>query len=177
MDGPSVTAPRILALDLSLTATGICFDGDTRLLKFPKLRGWARIEAITDAIDDLASVSDLVVLEGYSFGSRGATLFQIAELGGIVRCDLVRRRVVYVDVPPSTLKRFATGRGNATKIDMVVAARERFGLCGTTDDNEADAYLLWCMARHAYGDPVADVPKVQAEAIKAVAWPARLATV
>ena len=166
-----MTAPRILALDLSLTATGVCFDGDTRLLKFPKLRGWERVAAITEAIDDLASVSDLVVIEGYSFGSRGATLFQIAELGGIVRCDLVREHTPYVDVPPSTLKRFATGRGNATKIDMVVAARERFGLCGTTDDNECDAFLLWALARQWYGLPIASIPKTHLQGLEKVSWP------
>jgi hypothetical protein len=37
--------------------------------------------------------------------------------------------------------------------------------------------MVTAMARHAYGDPVTDVPKVQAEAIKAVTWPARLAAV
>jgi hypothetical protein len=47
---------------------------------------------------------------------------------------------------------------------MIAAAIRRFGFKGS-DNNEADAYLLWCMARHAYGHPVARVPLVQSECV------------
>ena len=54
---------------------------------------------------------------------------------------------------------------------MIAAAIRRFGFAGC-DNNEADAYLLWCMARAAYAEPVASVPVVQAEALDKIAWPA-----
>jgi Holliday junction resolvasome RuvABC endonuclease subunit len=44
-------------------------------------------------------------------------------------------------VPVGTLKKWATGKGNAKKAEMIEAARDHTGL-DITDDNEADAVLL-----------------------------------
>ena len=164
--------PRILALDLSLTATGYCKDDDMGVIKTPanKLRGWERIDDIVSRIGDLTLGVDVAVIEGYSYASKGRSIFQIAELGGIVRWELYSRRLPYVDVAPSCLKRYATGKGNANKDAMIAAAIHRFGFQGS-DNNEADAFLLYCMARHAYGHPVARVTAVQAESVGKVEWP------
>ena len=53
------------------------------------------------------------------------------------------RSVAYEGVPVGTIKRFATGRGNADKAAMVAAIQAR-GF-RPADDNEADAIalLLW----------------------------------
>ena len=161
--------PTILALDLSLTCTGVCRDGQCSRIS-TKLRGWPRLERIVSDITDAAVGCDVGVIEGYSFGSKGRSVFQIAELGGIVRWELLDRGLLIVDVPPSSLKRYATGRGNAGKDEMIAAAIRRFGFEGSSND-EADAYLLWHMALHAYGSPVVDVPKAQAEAVGKVEWP------
>jgi Holliday junction resolvasome RuvABC endonuclease subunit len=166
-----VTAPRILALDLSLTRTGVCRpDGSCSVIRTGHLRGMPRIDDIARQVQSLARGADLVVIEGYSFGSQGRATFDVAELGGCVRFLLHRLGMQYVDVPPATLKKFATGKGNSPKDAMIAEAIRRFGFAGF-DNNEADAYLLWCLARHAYGVPVVDVPKVQAEAAGKVAWP------
>jgi len=165
-------ATRILALDLSLTRTGVCRpDGETSCIVTGALRGMKRIDAIARQVHALALDADFVAIEGYSFGSKGRSIFDVAELGGCIRFLLYRLRVPFVDVPPSTLKKYATGKGNAPKDAMISAAIRRFDFAGS-DNNEADAYLLWCMARQAYGDPVAKVPQVQAEAVGKVAWPA-----
>lgn len=56
------------------------------------------------------------------------------------------RSVPYEGVPVGTIKRFATGRGNADKAAVVAAMRAR-GFA-PADDNEADAIalLLWATA-------------------------------
>ncbi len=56
-----------------------------------------------------------------------------------------RQGVAYQGVPVGTIKRFATGKGNAGK-DAVVAAMRQRGF-RPADDNEADAIaiLLWAM--------------------------------
>lgn len=163
--------PRVLALDLSLVRTGVCEpDGTTSCIATGKLRGMSRIDAIARQVQALVRGVDLVVLEGYSFGSQGRAVFDIGELGGCVRFLLYRLSVPYVDVAPSSLKKYAAGKGNCGKDMMIAAAIRRFGFAGT-DNNEADSYLLWCMAREAYGHPVAAVPKLQAEAITKVSWP------
>ena len=69
------------------------------------------------------------------YGGLMATLETWAELRG----------VPYQGVPVGTIKRHATGKGNAPKQAMIDAARER-GF-SPTDDNEADAIaiLLWAI--------------------------------
>ena len=54
--------------------------------------------------------------------------------------------IAYQGVPVGTIKRFATGKGNADKAAVIDALRER-GF-SPTDDNEADAIaiLLWANA-------------------------------
>jgi Holliday junction resolvasome RuvABC endonuclease subunit len=53
--------------------------------------------------------------------------------------------IAYQGVPVGTIKRFATGKGNADKQAMIAATRER-GF-DPSDDNEADAIaiLLWAL--------------------------------
>ena len=58
---------------------------------------------------------------------------------------LVRLREAYQGVPVGTIKRHATGKGNAPKEAMIAAARAH-GF-SPADDNEADAIalLLWAI--------------------------------
>lgn len=51
------------------------------------------------------------------------------------------RRVPYQGVPVGTIKKFATGKGNANK-DMMVAAARGWGY-EPVDDNEADAIAIF----------------------------------
>ena len=44
-------------------------------------------------------------------------------------------------VPVGTIKKFASGKGNASKQQMIEAVEDRFG-CIVADDNEADAIAL-----------------------------------
>jgi len=59
------------------------------------------------------------------------------------------RGIAYEGVPVATIKRFATGRGNADKAAMIAAMRTR-GFA-PTDDNEADAIALLLFATLAAG--------------------------
>ena len=106
------------------------------------------------------------MIEGYSFGSpkaggRGA--IDRAELGGILRLKLLPHCGEIIEVPPTTLKKFACGRGNADKSEVVSALARRFDRHFTTDD-QADAFGLVEMALCFSGwrEPV---NKAQAEVI------------
>ncbi|HYZ34993.1 MAG TPA: hypothetical protein VE684_22255 [Crenalkalicoccus sp.] len=59
------------------------------------------------------------------------------------------RGIAYEGVPVGTIKRFATGRGNADKAAMVAAMRAR-GFA-PADDNEADAIALLLWATESQG--------------------------
>lgn len=55
------------------------------------------------------------------------------------RCE--RERVPYRGIPVATAKRGATGRGNASKADVIAGVRDLLNV-DTDDDNEADALAL-----------------------------------
>ena len=64
--------------------------------------------------------------------------------GGIVAMIAAvcqERGVPYVGIPVGTIKRAATGKGNASKDEMMQAAGKRWPTAIGCDDNEADA--LW----------------------------------
>ena len=64
-----------------------------------------------------------IVLEGFSFNSRGASYLDLAVSNAFVRKALCERygseRIIVL--PPALVKKFATGKGNATKERMVEA--------------------------------------------------------
>jgi Holliday junction resolvasome RuvABC endonuclease subunit len=109
----------------------------------------------------------LVAIEGYSYASHGRSTVSLAELGGIVRYGLWCEGIIYIDVPPSTLKKYATGKGNADKGAMLVAAVKRLGYEGT-DNNEADARWLHAVGMALMGKPVANVPELHRNALGAL---------
>lgn len=57
---------------------------------------------------------DLVVLEDYSYASTGRT-FQIGEHFGLLKYKMKCSMIPFVTVPPTVIKKFATGKGNAKK--------------------------------------------------------------
>lgn len=52
-----------------------------------------------------------------------------------------KRALPYAGAPVGTIKKWATGKGNASK-DQMVAAVNGWGYDGVTDDNQADAICL-----------------------------------
>lgn len=161
--------PSILALDLSVTATGWCLNRESGVIK-SRLKGWERIAEITSEVFVKAFGIDVCVIEGYAFGAQGRGVYQLAELGGIVRYWLWQHHITTVEINASTLKKYATGHGNASKDQMIAAAIRRFYFAGD-ENNQADAYLLWCMAREAYGGPIAKVPADRAALVHRLGWP------
>lgn len=57
---------------------------------------------------------DCVAIEGYSMGSKGK-VFNIAENTGILKHTLWMCDIYFELIPPTTNKKAATGKGNATK--------------------------------------------------------------
>ncbi|MEU4332361.1 hypothetical protein [Nonomuraea dietziae] len=166
--------PRVVGLDLSLTGTGIATDAGMQRVRCGDLRGCTRFSWIASAVFDDGTVqaSDLVVIEGPSYGSMsGAGHHEAAGLWWhiVYRLDLLE--VPYAVVPPSTLKKYATGIGSATKPDMRMALFQRTGI-DERDDNKVDAWWLRAAGLEVLGSPPVDVPKAQRDALAKVSWPA-----
>lgn len=168
---------RLLALDLSLRATGWarntagfnsgCFP------ELKKVNGIPRLQKIRDGILGLTESGgpDLVIIEGISFGSKGAMHAEICGLAYLVRVSLTEAGIPWTEVPPSTLKKFATGKGNADKADVLAAAIRRLNYQGS-DHNEADALWLLQMGLHFYSLPGrVELPEAHRCSLAKVQWP------
>jgi Holliday junction resolvasome RuvABC endonuclease subunit len=166
---------QVIGLDLSLRHTGIAYpDGTTLVVDGTKERGPQRWATIYDTIAMnlwcAGGSLHLAVIEGYAYAAAGRALFDLCELGGLIRWELHRRAVPWLVVPPTTLKKYATGKGQATKTEMVIAARERLGYTGT-DDNEADALWLRAVGLDLLDEPPCALPKVNRKVLDRLTWP------
>lgn len=146
-------AMSYLGIDASLEGTGLCLlceDGsvkDMRTVRPGGLRGMARLALIKAAACELLRPMNQVrgaAIEGYAFGAVNQA-FSLGEIGGILRLLMHEHEVPYVDVPPISLKKFATGSTHADKDDMIAAAKALGAQ--PEDDNQADAYHLAWLAR------------------------------
>lgn len=160
----------VIGLDLSLSRTGIAeHDGTARVVK-GKGDGVPRLLAIEKEV--LAAVwrsptKALAVIEGYTYATTHAA-HVLGELGGVIRVALWRDDVRYVVIAPGTLKKYATGKGNAGKIEVIQAAGKRLGYEGH-DDNEADALWLRAIGLELLGTPEVVMPLSHREALAKVA--------
>lgn len=73
-----------------------------------------RYKNISSWAVDKARGSAMVMVEDYSMGSKGR-VFHIAENCGILKHDLYVNEIPYDTVPPTVLKKFASGKGNSPK--------------------------------------------------------------
>lgn len=161
---------RVVGIDPSLTATGIATPEVLLTVKHPKLRGAERLIALRDAILHRIGTPDLIVLEGYSYGSRGRGMLNLGELGGVIRVAFHEAGYPLAIVPPAVLKRYATGRGNCVKELVGTAAVRRLDI-DPADSDQADAAWLRAMGCDAVGEPLCPMPAAHRAALKGVDWP------
>jgi Holliday junction resolvasome RuvABC endonuclease subunit len=167
---------RIVGLDLSLTATGVADQAGARVLRTGHLRGPERLKKLGAEIDRICTgkdyleiKADVVVMEGPSFGSEHSHQYSIGKLAGVVEVCLYQRGIPFVVVPPSTLKKFATNKGNASK-DMVLAEAVRMNN-EINDNNAADAFWLRLMGLAHYEQRDVIAPAFRAAVLKSIEWP------
>lgn len=123
-------------------------DPQTRLWKFPpKDSAGMRLGDIyvmlVTFFTQLQNAYDEVhiAMEGYANG-RTFNREKMGELGGVVKMS--HATVFGTDptvVPPTSLKKFVTGKGTASKDDMVSAVQSKWAK-DITNNNVADAYGL-----------------------------------
>jgi hypothetical protein len=80
------------------------------------------------ALSLLPDDSVQIWIEGYSFGSTGSRLFQIAENTGCLKQNLHSHNYAFNTVPPTSIKKFATDKGNANKALMISTFKEKTGI-------------------------------------------------
>jgi crossover junction endodeoxyribonuclease RuvC len=173
-----------MALDLSLTGTGLCVLSKNRV-RYQYLR--------TDLIHNLPkradsqvyngkfygtdeeriayivlmvmeewreSQPDIVLIEGYSFGSKGRALSGLHELGGVMKHHLWAAEALWLPIAPTALKTYSTGNHRADKEAMLARARMMWPACPNHD--VADAFLLARLGMRRYDKLVESVIREEA---------------
>jgi hypothetical protein len=157
--------PLVVGLDLSMTATGICYTtGETCTVK-PRSKGDARLTEIRNEVRTAVYGADFVVIEDLPTHAHGAGITGMVQ--GAIRV-MLQSGPPYALLPPATLKKFATGRGNCGKPEMAVALFKRAGL-ELPDDNQVDAWWLRAAGLQILGFPAVQVPAAQVAALPAEA--------
>ena len=83
--------------------------------RFTKISSWVHTSLRGYGDMELFAGKTVVHLEGYSYGSKGQAIFQIAENCGILKYSLLNIKIEYNIIVPSIVKKFATDKGNANK--------------------------------------------------------------
>lgn len=158
---------NILALDLgtdtgyaSGDVSGLNFSiGSWKLATAKEIRQWGserltrrrdpRPQRLCEKILAMPHVPDLIVFEDIMFAS---STLQV-QLWSALRTSLwmcLGNEVRFDCVPVTTLKKFATGSGAATKEQMkhVFIHHETDRPAGLYDDDAIDAYFIWKWAKH-----------------------------
>ena len=103
--------------------------------------GAERLGYIRDQLELLLPpTTKVAALEGYSYDSVGR-VFELGEIGGVVRVLLHDLGVETLIVAPASLKKFVTGSAQATKQMMRMTTYTKWGLDIDSDD-ACDAHGL-----------------------------------
>jgi Holliday junction resolvasome RuvABC endonuclease subunit len=142
---------RVVGIDPSLTSLGIAYvNADGRMNAFAiksKQRGMTRLLQIEEQVQEylVGLKPELVVYEGYALGFRGKsnTIFDLGELGGILKRLILAQGIDILLTPPTSLKMFVTGKGNADKDAVAKIVRQETGqVFKTSDQNDAAGLVM-----------------------------------
>jgi crossover junction endodeoxyribonuclease RuvC len=173
---------RIIGLDLSLASTGVAGyePGQVELHRVQsKSRGSTladranRLHSLLDQVWEHVTYSDLVVVEGPSLGqSRQGGQHDRAGLWWLVVSSARLSDLPVAEIPPACVKKYATGKGNASKDEVLAAVVRRYPDVPVMGNDEADALALVAMAAHHYQvSTLPTVPQTHAAALEKVNWP------
>jgi Holliday junction resolvasome RuvABC endonuclease subunit len=158
-----------VGLDLSLTSSGLARItwGPGTVVTETWHRGVGGLTTITDPAErcrvlhglktdivDWVAPCDLVVVEKLVPNPASRSTNERAALWYLVVSALVSRGVRVAELHPSTLKVYATGRGDAKKPDMRAAARAAWPEVVTSCSDEDDALWLAGVGVHLLDGPL-----------------------
>lgn len=179
---------KAIGIDQSETGTGIACVADTLhcleydFLPFKGVTGVRRIRMILARILDFVKrhQPDVIAMEGYAMNLRFrgmGRIIDLAELGGCIKVALwgagYRDELGnFFVIPPTSNKKFAIGKGNATKEEMVegVSRDARYPF-SHDNDNVIDAYALAVFALALAGRYPLPLTKEQEEALRTLQDP------
>jgi crossover junction endodeoxyribonuclease RuvC len=153
---------KVLGVDIATHTGMLLLEGDEHRAKSigPKLKGYCRLQSIAKEFQRTLDLwkPDSIVIEGYAHSRIMGidTFITIVEVSTLIRMSMYERGLSWIEVTPKTLKKFATGKGNADKDEMATHIYEKWGFKSTNSDI-IDAYAL---ARLGQMEPI-DLSKLE----------------
>lgn len=106
-------------------------------------------------LDFLSCGVALAAIEGPSLNSQNRP-FDMGGAYGIYKLVLMQRRIPFTIVPPKSLKKYFTGKGNATKEEMFAAQKDADCRgCEFPQNDMVDAYALALLAQDVHNGKAA----------------------
>lgn len=184
---------RVVGIDSSLTGSGVAridergialsvvgSQGrqlDDLATRTTRLRGNVRriLDFALDGLDRQArGPLPVFAIEGPAFTTKGHAHDRSGQWWLLVH--LLAKEGIVVEIPPSSLKLYATNRGNADKDEVLAAAIRAFPEVDVRNNNAADALWLAAMVRRQVAAPIEKSrSKVAASALDRVRWPSAIA--
>jgi crossover junction endodeoxyribonuclease RuvC len=178
-----VAVTAVLGIDPSLTATATCWiDGEappklemgrTKPTGQDALAKLARMKRQAEFASSYAGASKVVLIEAPSLASAGRATRDLAGLWWVMFAELIRHAPVVGVVPPSVLKKWTTGAGNADKFRVGQHIAKRWPDVELLGDDQSDALVLASIGLH-HLDALPWTPTAfQVEALGKVEWNVR----
>jgi crossover junction endodeoxyribonuclease RuvC len=135
---------RFVGIDPSTKTGFVALDQHGEVMRAKELTGVGSQDPkrMITMIDDIMAhiqKGDQIVIEGFGYASQQA--IQLGGIGWGIRMALMRRGYPYTEIAPGGVKKFATGKGNAAKEDMVQPICEQWGFQHPSD-NVLDAFVM-----------------------------------
>jgi Holliday junction resolvasome RuvABC endonuclease subunit len=160
----------VIGLDVSLVSTGVAIrtsDGSAvrvTAVSTPKksaptdlCRQRSILARVSEILDELEEYDRHVFFEDYAFSSFTGKAFTRAELVGMLMLRAAEAGCAVYTVGISALKRYISGKGNASKEEMCAAAASRWGFVysgvGKKKDDIVDAFCLTCLGEGYLSSP------------------------
>lgn len=152
----------IIGLDVSLVSTGVAVRRSdvpgvqVTAVSMPKKAATTDLQRqrlilarVSDIFSGLAEYERHVFFEDYAFASLTGKAFTRAELAGMLKLCAAEAGCAVYTAGISALKRYISGKGNASKAEMQEAAVSRWGFSYSASrakqDDIVDAFCLTCL--------------------------------
>jgi len=112
---------------------------NSQIERYLKISEWA-IDKVMDC--------DQILMEGYSLGSRSGLLFNLAENGALLKLKFFQNKKSWTTIPPTSLKKYASGKGNSDKLKMYDAFLA---------ETSMDLKKLFNYGGKSIGNPISDI--------------------
>lgn len=166
---------RYVGIDPSLSGTGlVILDEQANVVKELEFKAGTEddperfMKLVKKVRKHLNPATDRILIEGFSLGSKGAGVSKMFGLGWTFRILFTEEVFKWQEVPPTSLKKFASNKGNAKKEDLVLPLYKKWNY-EHPSDNVRDAYVLSRIAWSMYNpDGLAGYEKEVLKKIKKV---------